>query len=257
MDVTLRTNPQLDQAMSALEGLQNKTKNFSEKDLEKLKKAAQDFEAMFIAQILKNMRRSLPKSGLFGDGLAGEFYTGMFDQNIANAVAGKGGFKLSDTLIRSLTGKNDGPSGMTLQDYKLRPIRKAVRPLTLKDWDRSIIEEAAKKYNVDPKLVQAVINVESANNPTVVSNKGAVGLMQLMKDTADSLGVKNRFDPKQNVFGGSKYLRMMLDRFDGDVKLALSAYNAGPAAVEEYNDIPPYKETQRYVEKVLNNYRAL
>ena len=146
---------------------------------------------------------------------------------------------------------------MTLQDYKLRPIRKAVRPLTLRDWDRSIIEEASKKYNVDPKLVKAVIKVESEYNPTVVSNKGAVGLMQLMKDTADSLGVKNRYDPKQNVFGGSKYLRMMLDRFDGDVKLALSAYNAGPAAVEKYNGIPPYKETQRYVEKVLNNYRDL
>ena len=116
------------------------------------------------------------------------------------------------------------------------------------------IHAAAAKYAVDPKLVSAVAEVESGGNQSAVSSAGAVGVMQLMPETAAGLGV-NPYDMKSNVEGGTKYLREMLDTFDGDVKKAVAAYNAGPNAVKAYDGIPPYAETQNYVNNVLDIYR--
>lgn len=116
------------------------------------------------------------------------------------------------------------------------------------------IHAAAAKYAVDPKLVSAVAEVESGGDQSAVSSAGAVGVMQLMPETAAGLGV-NPYDMKSNVEGGTKYLREMLDTFDGDVKKAVAAYNAGPNAVKAYGGIPPYAETQNYVNNVLDIYR--
>ena len=118
----------------------------------------------------------------------------------------------------------------------------------------SLIASAAKKYQVDPKLVSAVAEVESGGRQEATSVAGAVGVMQLMPDTAANLGV-NPYDKRENVEGGAKYLKEMLDLFGGDVKKAVAAYNAGPAAVKNYGGVPPYKETQNYVNKVLDIYR--
>lgn len=117
-----------------------------------------------------------------------------------------------------------------------------------------MIHEAAAKYAVDPKLVSAVAEVESGGNQNAVSSAGAIGVMQLMPDTAAELGV-NPYDMKSNVEGGAKYLREMLDTFDGDVKKAVAAYNAGPNAVKAYGGVPPYAQTQNYVTNVLDIYR--
>jgi soluble lytic murein transglycosylase-like protein len=119
-----------------------------------------------------------------------------------------------------------------------------------------IITETSTRHGVDAELVKALIQVESNYNHRAVSRKGAMGLMQLMPGTASRYGVKHAFDPKQNVEGGVRYLRDLLDLFDKDMRLALAAYNAGENAVQRYNGIPNYKETQNYVRKVLALYNG-
>ena len=118
----------------------------------------------------------------------------------------------------------------------------------------SLIKEAAARYQVDPRLVAAVAQTESGGNQEAVSPAGAVGVMQLMPETAAGLGV-NPYDKQQNIDGGVKYIRQMMDTFGGDVQKAIAAYNAGPQAVKDYNGVPPYRETQNYVNKVLDIYR--
>ncbi len=119
-----------------------------------------------------------------------------------------------------------------------------------------LIEQAAEKYGVDPDLIEAVIQAESNYDADAVSSAGAQGLMQLMPATARSLGVTDAFDPAQNINGGVKLLSQLLNQYDGNVKLALAAYNAGPGAVAKYDGIPPYNETQKYVTRVLDFYQS-
>jgi len=122
----------------------------------------------------------------------------------------------------------------------------------------TLIAHYAQRFELDESLIKAVIKVESNYDPSVVSSKGAQGLMQLMPETAREIGVKNPFDPSDSIYGGSYYLRKMLDSFDRNLDYALAAYNAGPGAVRKYGGIPPFKETQSYVQRVkyyINHYQ--
>ena len=121
---------------------------------------------------------------------------------------------------------------------------------------QALIAEAASLYELPEPFIRAVMRVESNFNSLAVSHAGAMGLMQLMPQTASSLGVVDPFEPRQNVLGGARYLRILTDRFNGDLTLTIAAYNAGHNAVEQHNGIPPYQETQRYVQRVLKYYRA-
>lgn len=118
----------------------------------------------------------------------------------------------------------------------------------------AMLQASAHKYNVDSRLVSAVAEAESGYHQSAVSDAGAIGVMQLMPDTAAALGV-NPYDEAQNIDGGTKYLKQLLDSFGGDVTKAVAAYNAGSQAVRDYNGVPPYRETQSYVDKVLDLYR--
>ena len=138
-------------------------------------------------------------------------------------------------------------SGYTLEQYKVN--QKAFMPH---------IRQAAKQYHLDDKLIQAIIDTESAFNPKARSKTGAIGLMQLMPKTAHQLHVQNIWNPAQNIQAGSRYFRHMLDTFNQNIELALAAYNAGARAVKDAgNKIPNYPETRRYVEKVITTYRKL
>jgi len=118
-----------------------------------------------------------------------------------------------------------------------------------------IILQAADRYQVDPALIKAIIMAESSYNPRAISRRGARGLMQLMPKTAEALGVGDSFDPEHNINAGVRYFRKLLNRFDGDIKLALAAYNAGSRKVRKYQGVPPFKATHSYIRKVFEYHQ--
>jgi len=118
-----------------------------------------------------------------------------------------------------------------------------------------IVLQAAGRYQVDPALIKAIIMAESGYNPKAISRKGARGLMQLMPRTAEALGVKDVFDPEHNINAGVRYFKQLLKQFNGEIRLALAAYNAGSSKVRQYQGVPPIKSTQRYVKKVFEYYQ--
>ncbi len=141
-------------------------------------------------------------------------------------------------------------SARTVQSAKTAAAVPAKPALPLND----VVASASAEYHLDPDLVNSVIHAESGFNPHAVSPKGARGLMQLMPGTANQLGVNNAFDPQDNVTGGTRYLRELLERYNFDLVKALAAYNAGPDRVEQYRGVPPFRETRAYVAKIVHEY---
>ncbi len=160
-----------------------------------------------------------------------------------------------DLIERLLTKLEDGVQGQATNNTAQGLTGNASGQAVSGDF-ASLINQASQKYGVNPELVQAVIKAESNFNPSAVSSAGALGLMQLMPGTAAGLGVSNPLDPAQNIEGGVKFLSQLLNRYNGNVRLAVAAYNAGPGAVDRYNGIPPYQETQTYVTRVLGYYNS-
>ena len=138
--------------------------------------------------------------------------------------------------------------------YKEIPRFEIIRETAVNGRYGKFISTAAEEYDLDPELIRAVIKIESSFNPFAVSEKGAMGLMQLMPDTAREMQVESPFEARENIMGGSRYLRKLLDMFRGDLRLSLAAYNAGPSKVLEHGRVPRFAETEAYVEKVLREY---
>jgi soluble lytic murein transglycosylase-like protein len=171
------------------------------------------------------------------------------------AVAAGLSASAATAAVRTSASASDAAAPTVDARPSLRPARS--RSVAGSDGTRdaaieTAVRQAASRYNLPPDLIRSVIRAESNFQPTAVSSAGAMGLMQLMPDTARDLGVTNAFDVRQNVDGGARYLRQMLDRFNGDLKLALQAYNAGPGAVEQYKGDVPFAETRQYVKRVLS-----
>ena len=153
---------------------------------------------------------------------------------------------LQNADFQSFTGEN---SKTTFYDLRSKFRRKKERLF------HPIILQVASRHDIDPALVKAIIMAESGYNPNAISKRGAKGLMQLMPSTAEALGVEDVFNPEQNISGGVRYFRQLVNRFDGDVKLALAAYNAGSKIVIHYQGVPPFKSTHYYIEKVFKYYK--
>lgn len=168
-------------------------------------------------------------------------------------------FALGDALVYGYV----GPTGLVNipnvpTDERVPAVRRKARyHIGVTDLElEQAVRRAAQQHHVQPALLLAVMKAESSFNPTAISKAGAVGLMQLIPETAIRHGVRNLYDANENVSGGAKHLRYLLDRFHGNIRLAVAAYNAGERKVDRYGKIPPYKETQDYVKRVLVYYRS-
>lgn len=163
-------------------------------------------------------------------------------------------FKYTDE--NGVTCYTDAPFGMKTERV-IKEKKLIDTNVTIMKTDYSnYVQKAAAKYDLEPELIHAVIKTESNGNKKAVSKKGAMGLMQLMPSTANDMNVGNPFNPEDNIDGGTKYLKAMLDKFDGNLTLALAAYNSGPGTVSKYKSVPPITETRQYVSKVFSLYKG-
>lgn len=229
--------------------------NISMDDGKKIKAAetAKNFEALLTSVMVKSMFSS--SGGIFGESsMGGDYFESMFQDKISSNMGKKMDLGIASMIYKKITGEdiNSIKPNLQIPDNlnDLSPLKPGMHSIERLNRFDSIINEASKKYQVDPLLIKSVILTESAANEKALSKTNAKGLMQLMDGTSTDLGVNNPWDPVENINGGTKYLSMMLEKFNGNINLALAAYNAGPGNVEKYNGIPPFEETKNYVNRV-------
>ncbi len=264
----------LDQ-LSGVQALSAK-RDLSKEERTQYEKAARGFESMFVNMLIKQMKSSMLEENKEEETFGADTLGGYADMLLSDDIAKTGkGIGIAEMVFKQMTGGHEisnitnsveGYSDLIRQSSlpvfeesknteQVNNAFKAVNANKLNDRIEQfmpIIKQAADKYGISENLIKSVIRTESAGKYNAVSPVGAKGLMQLMDGTASDMGVRDSFDPVQNIMGGTKYLRYLLDRFGNDTTTALAAYNAGPGNVEKYGGVPPFNETQNYVKKVLN-----
>lgn len=233
---------------------------FDDKQKAKIAKAANEFESLLTSMMLRSMNKTT--GGMLGEeGYGNDMFDTIFEQQIASQISKSRNLGIAEAIYKKVTGEEMNSlnlkSGSKTVDFKInsdshparvKPSNEALKRLNGFD---DLIEKASKEFGLDKNVIKSVIMTESAANHKAVSPAKAKGLMQLIDSTATDMGVRNVFDPKQNIYGGTKYLAKMLRQYNGDLNLALAAYNAGPQNVEKFNGVPPFDETKNYIAKVL------
>jgi soluble lytic murein transglycosylase-like protein len=241
--------------------------------------------------MLSTMRKAFQDEDAEDSGFGGDIFKSMMDEQLSLALSKSGGIGLASILEKALGIETGSALKRPGKEVRISPVRvrdrywnrnwsaaadgvpaeaasaksteskttesKATGPGGILRIYDSTIRAASQVFNVSADLIRAVIMQESGGDAEAVSHKGAKGLMQLTDPTARELGVKDPFDPVQNIFGGTRFLAKMLKAFKGNIELALASYNAGAGAVRRYGGIPPYKETQNYVESIVARLEAL
>lgn len=222
-----------------------------------LQEAGRSFERLLIEQMLRSMEASID-GGLFGkEDTGSEWYTAMFNQEMSRSLSADGGFGLADRLLeqmqRERVGRSSAEDGIARYHGVARtPLARYSQPPPERIAELTeLVERVAGELGVDGQLAAALVQQESGWDARARSVRGAMGLSQLMPDTARALGVEDPWDPEQNLRGGLSYLKQQLEAF-GDTGLALAAYNAGPEAVHRHGGLPPYEETRDYVARILS-----
>jgi Rod binding domain-containing protein len=288
IDTQAPASAEVDNRLSQFKSLEKLSsgKNLTEAEKIELAKASRGFESMFINLMLKEMKSGMLQDEEKEDGLGGDTILSYTDMMYADHISKIGeGIGIAQQLYEKLTGGEKLPSITIGSATASNPLQYNTIPTInngskiiddiqnlsvpsndsnsgkfidrvkgrLENYD-DIISAASTNYGVPKELIKAVITAESAGKSNAKSGAGAKGLMQLMDGTAQSLGVNNSYDPTENIMGGTKYLKMMLDKFGNSVPLALAAYNAGPGNVEKHGGVPPFTETRSYIRRVNQYY---
>ncbi len=212
---------------------------------------AKDLEALFLNYMLHTMQEA--GRALFDDESSpDDAYLDMATESLAQLFAEKGGIGLQGLIEDRMKPADEVTLNKSID--RMARMKESKQPVT--DFESSIAR-AAQEFDLPRDLISAVIQAESGGDPKAVSPAGARGLMQLMPATGREMGLSNPFDPEANIRAGSKYLKQMVDMWDGDLTLALASYNAGPANVSRYGGVPPFQETRQYVNKVMTNYEDM
>lgn len=253
MDLKVTENKHIDQLAPAT--------NLDDAAKKKIADTAKQFEGLLTQMMMKSMTSTT--EGMFGDSSnGGDYFETIFQQEISSYMSKKNDMGIASLIYKKMTGEDIKGLKLNFEsplkgNFGIPPVQPGNSSLQRLNKFDGIINDASGVYNVDPDLIKSVILAESAANEKAVSKVNAKGLMQLMDGTAKELGVNNVWDPKQNIYGGTKYLSELLQQFNGDMKLALAGYNSGPGNVEKYKGIPPFEETQNYVSRVIGYYNHL
>jgi Rod binding domain-containing protein len=254
----------VDNPQKQLQKMTETTSRYDDKQKVKIATATKQFESLLTSMMLKSMDKT--SGGMLGEeGYGNDMFDTVFEQEVGSYISETKSLGIAEVLYKKITGEdmtlemrnkisrransiNTSNSEVAPDSSKVKPSEGAINRIN--QYEKHI-DNAAESYGVDKNIIKSIIMTESAGNNKAVSSAKAKGLMQLMDSTAVDMGVKNVFNPKENINGGTKYFAQMLRQYGGDVKLALAAYNAGPSNVEKFNGVPPFDETKNYINKVL------